>query len=277
MEVKMSLILYHYTEYVAFDGILNKGILRLNNILNMNDASEMHFFINAILELVVKELRNNNKIAAALMTEKIIKEEMEQEFYYSAYAACFSRYKDDASQWERYGRSGSGVCIGFDEENLKKLMGRSLSLQQVFYEADVANHEVVKELYRVASMDEYDEAKVREIMDLAWVHSAAFKHPSFASENEVRMVVSPFIADEFAVSPQYNIAHNRIKKYYPLDLKESCKRNGIRISDLVKEIIIGPTSTQSKAILEDYLEDCGLGALSARIEMSKCPLRNPGL
>lgn len=273
----MAATLYHYTEYVAFDGILNKGILRLNNILNMNDASEMHLFINAIREAVVKKLTDVGKIDAAQRFENLVYEEMEQEFYYSAYAACFSRYKDDASQWDRYGRAGQGVCIGFDERNLEKLMGGSLSLQQVFYESDVANHLLVDQLYDIASKDVYNEDKIRSIMDKAWVQSAAFKHPSFSSENEVRMVVSPFIADEFAVAPQYNIAHNRIKKYYPLDLKEFCKRNGIKVYELITEIIIGPTSTQSKAILEDYLEDCGLPELSSKIEISKCPLRTPGL
>lgn len=38
-------ILYHYTDFTALDGILSNSELRLNNVLNMNDASEMLLFI----------------------------------------------------------------------------------------------------------------------------------------------------------------------------------------------------------------------------------------
>ena len=41
-------MLYHYTDFAAFDGIVRCAELRLNNILNMNDASEMRFFMNGI-------------------------------------------------------------------------------------------------------------------------------------------------------------------------------------------------------------------------------------
>ena len=34
-------MLYHYTDFAAFDGIIRCAELRLNNILNMNDTSEM--------------------------------------------------------------------------------------------------------------------------------------------------------------------------------------------------------------------------------------------
>ena len=112
-------------------------------------------------------------------------------------------------------------------------------------------------------------------MNDAWVQSAAFKHPSFSSESELRLVVSPFISNEFAIEPKYHVAKDRIKKYYPLDLNKMCGKFNMHLSDLVGEIIIGPTSTQSLPILQDYLEDCGLNVLKDKISMSKCPLRKP--
>ncbi|MCD7763970.1 MAG: hypothetical protein LUI14_12410 [Lachnospiraceae bacterium] len=41
-------ILYHYTDFGALDGILSNAELRLNNVLNMNDASEMTFFMSSL-------------------------------------------------------------------------------------------------------------------------------------------------------------------------------------------------------------------------------------
>lgn len=49
-------MLYHYTDFAAFDGIIRCAELRLNNILNMNDTSEMRFFMNGICHAVVEKL-----------------------------------------------------------------------------------------------------------------------------------------------------------------------------------------------------------------------------
>ena len=49
-------ILYHYTDFQALDGILRCAQLRVNNILNMNDAAEMRLFVRGLSNAVVKRL-----------------------------------------------------------------------------------------------------------------------------------------------------------------------------------------------------------------------------
>ena len=49
-------MLYHYTDFAAFDGIIRCAELRLNNILNMNDAAEMRLFMNGICKAVIEKL-----------------------------------------------------------------------------------------------------------------------------------------------------------------------------------------------------------------------------
>ena len=80
----------------------------------------------------------------------------------------------------------------------------------------------------------------------------------------------------FRSEPCYHITTERIKKYYPLDLMGMCGKIGIGLEELVPEIIIGPESTQSKSILQDYLRDNGLEELAGKVALSKCPLRRPG-
>ena len=75
------------------------------------------------------------------------------------------------------------------------------------------------------------------------------------------------------MQPCYHVSKERIKKYYPLDLKAMCEEAGIGIEDLIREIIIGPDSAQSAAIFQDYLRDNGLRGLAERVSMSDCPLR----
>ena len=271
-------MMYHYTDFAAFDGIIRCGELRLNNILNMNDASEMRLFMNGICKAVIDKLAMDGENDKVREAERFFVWEMEQEFSYSAYAACFSIYRDDAAQWERYGHLGQGVCIAFHEDLMQKMIGGVISFQEVYYQEDMRGHRLVDEFYRtIKEVKQFSNClpKMQELMNEAWVNSAAFKHPSFANEREFRLVASPFISNEFAVEPRYHVSQERIKKYYPLDLNRMCCKLNMHLSDLVGEIIIGPTSSQSLPILQDYLEDCGLNVLKDKIFMSDCPLRKP--
>ncbi|MCC8126128.1 MAG: DUF2971 domain-containing protein [Clostridiales bacterium] len=269
-------ILYHYTDFAALDGILSNSELRLNNVLNMNDASEMVLFMNSLRKTVAGMFRDSGDQERAEWTEKIFSEEKEQEFVFSAYAACFSRYRDDAAQWERYANRGHGVCIAFREDLLRKMAVGPLSLQTVFYQDEVTGHELVEILYQLIRRNKSPlnmTQEIRETLNRAWAASAAFKHPSFASENEVRLVVSPFEHGYFDVQPRYHITKERIKKFYPLNMQELCRTAGTKPEDVFVELIIGPESTQSLPILQDYLMDLGYATMAKRVTYSACPLR----
>ena len=271
-------MLYHYTDFAAFDGIIRCAELRLNNILNMNDAAEMRLFMNGICKAVIEKLNQDGENEKIHKIQIFFQKELAEEFHYSAYAACFSKYRDDAAQWERYGHLGQGVCIAFHEDLMQKMIGGAISLQEVYYQEDMHEHRLVDEFYRVIKKSKKlseNLPQLQTLMNEAWVQSAAFKHPSFASEREFRLVVSPFISNEFAIEPKYHVSMDRIKKYYPLDLNRMCGKLNMHLSDLVGEIIIGPTSSQSLPILQDYLADCGLNVLKDKICMSNCPLRKP--
>ena len=269
-------MLYHYTDFISFDGILNGRELRVNNVLNMNDAQEMELFISGIISAVMNRLSqdNNEKIIHRLNTTMdMIRSRF---FDYSAYAACFSEFRDDAAQWERYANRGKGVCLGFRKSMLEKLAGGAISLQKVFYQDNMESHPLVDRIY--ALLKENEELEITdELKSAAYEvlrNSASFKHPSFSSEHEIRLIVMPFDAPDFDLRPKYHVARERIKKYYSLNLDIMCQWAGITIEDLVTEIIIGPESTQSIPILHDYLQDAGLMRLAENICYSDCPLRS---
>lgn len=269
-------ILYHYTDYQALDGMLSQAQLRVNNVLNMNDAAEMRYFMEGLCDAVARRLEGEGDYERAGQVRELFREEVKKEFFYSAYAACFSLHRDDAAQWERYGNRGRGVCIAFQGKYLEKMATGALSLQTVFYQDDMAAHNLTGVFYRlVKRKDELSAGSpdIKQAMNYAWSCSAAFKHPSFLSEREVRLVVSPFVKEYFDIKPCYHISKERIKKYYPLNLMDMCRKIEIGLEDLVPEIIIGPESTQSKSILQDYLRDNGLEKLAERVSLSKCPLR----
>lgn len=270
-------ILYHYTDFVALDSILRCAELRLNNILNMNDASEMRLFMNGLCRAVCQRLEEQGCAQMAGGVRKLFTQELKKEFAYSAYAACFSLWRDDAAQWERYGHGGRGVCIAFYGDVLEKLTGGVLSLQTVFYQEDMSGHELVDVFLKLCRDREAlsaSDPEVQSALNEAWVCSAAFKHPSFSCENEVRLVVSPFDREYFSEQPRYHVSPERIKKYYPLNLRRMCSRNGLRTEELISELIVGPESSQSLPIFQDYLRDRGLCDLAQRVTLSSCPLRH---
>ncbi|MCD8369758.1 MAG: DUF2971 domain-containing protein [Clostridiales bacterium] len=269
--------LYHYTDFSALDGILSNSELRLNNVLNMNDASEMLLFMDGLCRAVSEKFRAEGDADREEWTKKTFSEEKEKEFVYSAYAACFSCYRDDAAQWERYANRGRGVCIAFREDLLRRMAVEPLSLETVFYQDNVGEHELVERLYQLIRENGnplHVTPEIREALNHALAASAEFNHPSFASEKEFRLVVSPFEQGFFDVKPRYHVSKERIKKYYPVDLQKMCQMAGMRLEDLLPELIVGPESTQSIPILQDYLNAHGYARLSGRVSQSASPLRD---
>lgn len=272
----MEQVLYHYTDFVALDGILCHKELRLNNVLNMNDAEEMQLFMRGIFTSVRRRLESEGEHEKAAKLQALYDDLRQKRFEYSAYAACFSRFRDDAAQWERYANRGRGVCLGMRRDVLERMTGGAMAIQEVFYQDHMESHPLVERIHDlVLASDEITErnqslrAQVRE----AWRDSASFKHPSFSSEKEIRLVVMPFHAEDFDMRPRYHVAKDRIKKYYPLDLATMCARAHATIEDLVSEIVVGPQSSQSLPILQDYLRDLALPQLAEHVFHSDCPLR----
>ena len=270
-------ILYHYTDFNAFNGILKDRELRANNVLNMNDAAEMALFMKGIFKAVDQLLTKQGEQDKLQQLYKMYEDVREHYFDYSAYAACFSMYRDDAAQWERYAFRGKGVCIGFRRDLMEKMTDRTIQLQNVYYQSNVEHHPLVKVIYRLILESENiskQNPALDRVLKEAWKQSASFKHPSFSSEHEVRLVLLPFEERDFPIRPRFHVAKERIKKYYPLDLTKMCAQAGTTLEEWITEIIIGPESTQSRSILQDYLRDISLPSLAEKICESDCPLRS---
>lgn len=200
------MLLYHYTDFNALNGIVGNAELRLNNILNMNDTSEMRLFVNGLRDNVLVDLKTQGLDKQFKLAKDFFKKELAEEFHYSAYAACFSEYRDDAAQWERYAKGGQGVCIAFHKFILEKLVDDepSVSLKKVYYRDSVEGHDLIEKFAEAMSDLKAFEGKqehLHKLMKDAWTSSAAFKHPSFTSENEVDLSTLPSPLRKQLLSP----------------------------------------------------------------------------
>ena len=71
-------IFYHYTDFQALDGILRRAQLRVNNVLNMNDAAEMRLFMSGLCQAVVKRLLADGEKDLADEVRQLFEEELKK-------------------------------------------------------------------------------------------------------------------------------------------------------------------------------------------------------
>lgn len=114
---KHGTTLWHYTDFNALDGILNKKELWFSSTANVNDAKEVIGFID--------NLKKNVSDNLGSIYEKRVNEEFCKIYNHLSkeipFIFCTSKARNDAAQWERYADRGEGVAIVFNTENLFKL------------------------------------------------------------------------------------------------------------------------------------------------------------
>ncbi len=274
-----TMTLYHYTDFNAMRGIITNGEIWLWNLRRMNDSQEMQYFIKELKIAVKKRLSQEE---AACM-DSLFAENLKDFDSLSSYAACFSEYADDAAQWARYAKNGMGVCIAFNRELLAQIgEAGHAPLCQVNYSSSCDDMEIVQELCQlikdctkegsVKSRSPLSE-KINEFFNRLITSSPLFKHPSFISEKEYRLVSLPYRVSEYLGEPHFFVEETNIKKYYVLNLRKVCELLCRPYSELFEEICIGPQARVTREVLADYFAATGIPELREKIKISECPLR----
>ena len=263
--------LYHYTDFNAMRGIITNGEIWLWNLRRMNDSQEMQYFINE-LKLAVKKVISKSLYPKM---ESLFAENLKDFNTLSSYASCFSEYSDDAAQWARYAKNGMGVCIAFNGELLKKIgEAGHAPLCKVNYSKSCDSLEIVGEIASlITEGKKADSEEVQAIFNRLITSSPLFKHPSFISEKEYRLVSLPYDVNRHLGEAHFFVEETNIKKYYILNLRNVCSRLDIPYSDLFEEICIGPQARVTVDVLSDYFSSTGMEQLCSKIKVSECPLR----
>lgn len=266
--------LYHYTSFsVLYNIIINKE-LWLGNSAMMNDKSEITDFVWALRNAALRDYPEKEQEILQLfedMTKGINRE-------YS-YVMCFSKLSDNAAQWERYADDAKGVCIAFNTDKLNQLFFKNCGyLSEVFYEYDVRNHKHYELLQEYLYSGKCEGVKSKENWFNNILRTAAkYKHNSFISESECRMIVFPEInliyPNNQIYSVKYKSIRDQIKKVLIVDLDVLSQEEEIDLEDVFEGITIGPRSTQNAEILREFCVDCGFNKLAEKISFSECPLR----
>jgi hypothetical protein len=196
--------LYHFTDAEGFEGIIASHNLWLSLATALNDAEEVRHSISIAKVVVADRLVN-----AATPYEQILigcinnptREHFNMSFEAFEFVLSFCAQCDKASQWLHYGRSGTGVALGFAPELADVLAYFvEMKLMPIDYNGDSQKARIERLIdagYRVLMRSGTPEpwmceAAAHLVSILMPVLAVQMKHPSFADEGEWR-IVHPYL------------------------------------------------------------------------------------
>ena len=220
---------FHYTTIKGLKGIICDKCFYATHINFLNDSSEDKYFKSLIEEYLLKNT-TSQKIFSDLhdfsYEEKFDKNEK--------YIISFSERPDSLSMWNYYAK-GNGYNLGIKIDNImsnikkvkfisqiriiydKKEQYNELDLFFNYYKNDYEEFQKLSfemdNYKRLGKENEYQNLFLEQsqlivrFMDKYSLIKKQFKHPAFADEKEVRLVVEPY---EQYYSVSYRITSNKI-------------------------------------------------------------------
>jgi hypothetical protein len=212
-----STICYHYCGLDKFVSIVRNKTLRLGNIFYMNDSKEVSWFFDVARKRIEEYLGDEDESSSGGRQQNVLvklNSLLEKQQFYHIYAVCFSRKKDDLSQWRGYADDGRGVTLGIDIENLRKQTNCPL-LERVLvnYDKEEQVRKVDKTLEPLLDLEESSDDSssssssgseprpaIRVFRELASL-APNFKNPAFRHEEEVRLIVRTKVPPDKELDP----------------------------------------------------------------------------
>jgi hypothetical protein len=106
-------ILYHYTNWTAFEAIVRSGRFRATAHHCTNDPGEFISADDASRSAARRVLSNTPPESSMLLRHFLTDfDQKKLSTMRASYLTCFSLARDDPEQWKTYGAGGAGVCIG---------------------------------------------------------------------------------------------------------------------------------------------------------------------
>lgn len=211
--------LWHYTDASGLWGMVSARQLRFGDARFLNDKTEKVYgerLLDVVFEEessngdapeVVREIRNHMQMTGG--PERL-------------YVCSFSEMNDSIGQWQRYGRDGTGYCIGFDRARLDDLLDRDGVMREaLIYNEDEQRKHIRSNIHRCVQYylrsDSENKASPYDILTAGEVAFTAvrMKSPYFRDEREWRIIyyMDHFEADSDDCDETYAVAGSYIKPF----------------------------------------------------------------
>lgn len=214
---KQTLEFYHYTSLETIFYILKSGKVHLSSLIGLNDKSEVNY-INEYMEKGWE-----NKFHPITLT-----------YHNSRFIICFSKKRDNLTQWRLYGNEGKGVMLKFNVVN-NFSSGNNIYLNDINY--NLKNFDIIKE-YRKLFREKFKISFNLEIIDY-W--KFFYKKEDYSDEAETRLIVNT--PHQFTKHIDFKInRYGIITPYIELDCINKTSSSIINLT----EIMIGPCVKESE-------------------------------
>lgn len=205
--------LYHFTDLATVGKIAENKTLRAGLSSTLNDPSEVRYGFNLALKQTYDLLQASPRDDYLIWLQRLMRDPSvapgQLRFETFTFVACLCAQEGLSGQWLNYGRSGRGCAIGFDFGALHRLTRSSApSSSAEAFELIRVDYSPERQGTRLRALIELGHSMVplipttlpaaerqNEIAHVAHVVSihipmlsARFKHPSFAAEEEWRIV-----------------------------------------------------------------------------------------
>ncbi|MFT5699855.1 MAG: hypothetical protein ACI8ZB_002723 [Desulforhopalus sp.] len=246
--------LYHYTNFKGLTGIVESQALWASDIRYMNDSAELKH----AADLIKTEV--NQRIAEGHAKPDLLNQFLDWVTHritngHMLFATSFRSNGNLLSQWRGYSRLGKGVSLGFDPDYIVRCADQqSFQVGKCIYsckrQAQLIS-QVIDAVEALAQSDYLENSPQDERNDQSYhpiFHliesdllriAAILKHPSFAEEEEWR-VVSPVITDFVNAPVQFREGASMLLPYINFDLVS--RDNG---PVLLQHLFLGPTPNKT--------------------------------
>lgn len=252
--------IYKYCSAELFEKIVNSHSMWMTDISESNDTSELKLVYNVVKETFVEEFDQKKP---EYMDEFFNKEDF-LKFYeahtknidevemnvHTQYVSCFSQDGDMLSQWRGYADDGKGLSICFDSDKL--IIDDSYTYRKVEYNLYKQKALFRPEIKRLIS-------EIRQYVKANKTIDGYDKSKFMVAYNKL-LLMGVFVKNNF-----FNEEHE--SRYCFHDFKGKDHIEILIGEEDIKQVIIGPKCTKTKAEVIDFLQREGFKGFE--VEYSK--------
>jgi hypothetical protein len=259
-------VIYHYTDDTGLRGILESGKLRLSNVFNLNDPSELRHGFSQAVAMLKEKAAGHSPVAKELagIIEDFYQDGKVQESAHF-FTCSFSSDGDDLGQWRAYADNGRGYVLGFYTKALESAFiqkGNSPFAQTfplTYGDVEMARvqDQIIGEALSLTDLPAVgslqapmiDAFKLKLVVSLTvhTLHSAMFfKHEAYRNEREYRFL------EMFPANVSPSEVKVRTRPYSLVRYREFDWRGGAPLA--LTGIVVGPAADEDKA--PQFARDC---------------------
>lgn len=238
----------HYTNLQGLIGIIENNELWLSDHRFVNDELEYEYGKELAVSVISEMADSVGNSEFNEFLQRLL-ESIQKPSSRGIYIGSMSFSPDKLDQWKGYGNSSESICIkfagDFDLWNAGNSHPTHIQQQKVVYD-ECEQRNLIRAIVNIFK-EHFDEFRLFPypfLNDLTWLIQSQFilfKHPEYASEDELRLTIANLNHILDSKKPKHRVAKGMVvpyisTKYISKDANPSLKRLPI------KEIIVSPTS-----------------------------------